>query len=84
MTQLTLNADPWTILYTKHVKGEWGRCYWDEQKIEISRRAKGKKELETLIHEMCHATNPWIDEDFITRSAIEVSDALWEMGYRKP
>jgi len=79
-----LGDEPWTIFYTKHKKGQWGLCNHKQKVIEISRRAKGKIELDTLIHEMMHATCPFLDEFQVDYSATDIAAVLWKMGYRKP
>ena len=80
---IRLNGEPWMLLYTKHKKGVWGQCHHDQQMIEISRRAKGRLELDTLIHEMIHATNPWLTEEVVNETATNIAAVLWKLGYRK-
>lgn len=79
-----LGTQPWTILYTPHKKGRWGITNYDTKLIEISNRAKNRRELDTLIHEMMHACCPYLDEFDVELTATEIANILWKMGYRKP
>lgn len=58
-----------------------GLC-WDDGTIEIDPRLKGKRRLETLIHEMLHHRNPhWIEEKVETEGEI-LARFLWKHGIR--
>lgn len=51
--------------------------------IWVSPDLEGEHELEILIHEMLHATNWRLDEEFITKDAQDIARALYRIGYRK-
>ena len=51
--------------------------------IEIDPRAKGKKELELLIHESLHLIYPNQEEEEVETNAIVLTNLLWKIGYRK-
>ncbi len=85
---VVLGDEPWTLLRTKLDKTEierdsWGMTRDDERLIEISNKARGRRELDTLIHECLHAPMPWLEEWFIERTATEITNILWKLGYRK-
>ena len=77
----------WRLKFVSNLVDCWGSCD-DPAKtgrtIRISREAKGRKELEILIHEMQHACN-WIQssEEFITQSSKDIANVLWRLGYRR-
>lgn len=52
--------------------------------ITVERKLSGKLELDTIIHELIHASL-WevLDEDFVERMGTDVANAVWRMGYRK-
>jgi hypothetical protein len=77
----------WRLRYVPQLKDAWGSCDDPMNKgraIKISREAKGRKELEILLHEMQHACN-WLQasEEFITQSSHDMANVLWRLGYRK-
>ena len=58
-----------------------GLC-WDDGTIEIDPRLKGKRRLETRIHEMLHHRNPhWTEEKVETEGEI-LARFLWKHGVR--
>lgn len=60
-----------------------GLAYKDDRVIEIDSRLKGKDHLETIIHEVCHLQNPKWGELMVQGRSKELSDILWELGYRR-
>lgn len=77
----------WRLRYVPKLADHWGSCDDPAQKgrtIRISREATGRKELETLIHEMQHACN-WLQssEEYVAQSSADIASALWRLGYRK-
>jgi hypothetical protein len=55
----------------------------DSNTIEIDRNARGKKEMEILIHEMLHLC--WKDEseEEVERKSILMTNTLWQQKYRR-
>jgi len=51
--------------------------------IAVHKKTRGRKELDTLIHEMLHACGQWADESWVAQTAEDISKALWQLGYRK-
>ena len=60
-----------------------GRALQSDGVIEIDPRIKGRRLLETIVHEVLHITNPhWTEEKVIIDSK-EITRILWNTGYRK-
>ena len=55
----------------------------DSNTIEIDRNARGKKEMEILLHEMVHLL--WKDEseEDVERKSILMTNTLWHQKYRR-
>jgi hypothetical protein len=58
-----------------------GLC-WDDGTIEIDPRLKGKRRLETLIHEMLHHRNPHWTEEKVEAEGEVLARFLWKHGVR--
>lgn len=63
-------------------QGECDAPSLPRKEIRIRSRLSGERKLEVLIHEMTHAANWHLDEEFVTAFAKDVSRALWRLGYR--
>lgn len=66
---------------------DWGYCTDRNSKgrhIAVDERAKGRMELDVIIHEMLHACYPDLNEQAINEAATDIAKALWRLGYRKP
>ena len=61
----------------------WGIVHSDENFIRIDCRAKGKKEMEVIIHESLHVLFPDLEEDGIEKKAIILTNTLWYEHYRR-
>jgi hypothetical protein len=70
-------------VYYKNLKKVWGWSYNDKNKIELSKKLKGKKHLEILTHEHLHLLLPAYDEEWIKEMAKAMSEILWRQGYRR-
>lgn len=51
--------------------------YHSDGLIEIDPRIKGKKRIDTLIHEHLHHYLPDMPEDDVTKLATSIANALW-------
>lgn len=60
----------------------WGYADSDGE-VCIDQRLKGKKELEIIIHEVCHQLWPVSEEPEIEGNAAVLARTLWREGYRK-
>ena len=62
-----------------------GRCDPPDgsaKEIVVDSKLVGRERLDTLIHEMLHAANWHLDEEFVTRCASDMAKVLWRLGYR--
>ena len=51
--------------------------------IEIEERLKGKKAMESLIHEVLHLLWAEAEEDEIEKKSITLTKILWKENYRR-
>lgn len=89
---VTIHGMPWLLRFTKLRGNAAGWCYMPEPrnpkkkayKILIdSRMPDGSRDqLETIIHEVMHASYPTVEESHITESARDMARILWDLGYR--
>lgn len=54
-----------------------------KKEIRIRSNLKDQEELEIYIHEMLHAANWHLAEEFVEECARDIARALWRLGYRK-
>jgi hypothetical protein len=50
--------------------------------IWIYHKLRGRKKLDTLIHEVLHAEHPGMSEADVLRTATNIMTVLWGEGYR--
>lgn len=77
----------WKLRLTPHMRDHRGKCdppYASGKTILIDSRLRGQELLEVLIHEMTHAANWHLDEEFVEQFGKDVARALWRIGYRGP
>ncbi len=71
----------------KKLRTVWGYAFVNENKIalwdQLKHRKYAKKHLEVLIHEKLHIMFPDLAEDAILAHGKDLSQFLWENGYRK-
>jgi hypothetical protein len=60
-----------------------GQCYMGNNLIEVDSRAKGRRQLKILIHEISHNILPEMSEAGILKIEKTMGNTLWEQGYRK-
>ena len=60
-----------------------GQAFKEAKLIEIDPRLWNRERLETLIHEHKHILFPEMSEYQVRRLAREMSDLVWEDGYRR-
>lgn len=88
-----LNGKRWQFLRTRITEKMpdgsriYGRCSPPDarpKKVEVDDRIKGELELDTVIHELLHAS-AWdvLDEGFVDGTASGIARVLWRIGYRK-
>ena len=90
MIRVRINDRTWRVrhvLSTDLAKGCDGECDHPPGRfpeIRVRRSLKGQRRLETEVHEVLHASRPELDEEAVSRTAAEVSSALWKIGWRFP
>lgn len=60
-----------------------GLAWSDDRTIAIDSRLKGKRHLETVIHEIMHIQNPKWPEIMVEGKAKEIADILWDLNWRQ-
>ncbi len=53
-----------------------------KKQIRISKEIRGEQKLNTIIHEIGHATAWHVSEEHISKSADSLSAILWKLGLR--
>ena len=54
-----------------------------EPMVEIDSRLKGRRKLDTEIHELLHLACPWMPEVAVRRTGTYLALVLWNLGYRQ-
>jgi len=60
-----------------------GVCLHGPNTVVINPLQSDKKRLDTVIHEMVHATRPKMCEENVSRVAAACSAVLWKDGWRR-
>lgn len=85
--QITIDGKRWLLRFTKLVGDAAGWTYFDNAKrprILIDERLRGGTRLETIVHELLHASlGPTISEEAVTEAARVIRRTLWNLGYRE-
>lgn len=93
--RITLSTGEWDIKFVRRghpkVPRAFGYCYWDEKAIYIRYDVSPKTLIDTVLHELFHASNEILFEaeqfvtEFATVGAKTVVDILDEIhGHRPP
>ena len=84
---VTIDGKRWLLRFTRLKGGAAGWTYFDNAKrprILIDEKLKGGTRLETIVHELLHASlGPTISEESVTESARVIRRTLWTLGYRE-
>lgn len=64
-------------------KGVYGLAHFDQNKIEIDPNQSNEEYLDTMIHEKLHLILPHYKEETIVRISTQLSEFLWDNGYRQ-
>ncbi len=85
--KLKLGGKRWTFERPRSITEKGitcdGICDAETRTIKVAKSLTGLLELETILHEMGHATGEFLDEDFVTERARDESRGLWQLGYRR-
>ena len=89
-TPISLDGEYWRIIWVKTLpadkrdgKRTMGRCSYRAKKITVATAHKPLEVLDTLCHELVHATDSELTEPAVIRRAKNYSNALWAAGYRR-
>ena len=84
---VTIDGKRWLLRFTRLKGGAAGWTYFDNAKrprILIDEKLKGGTRLETIVHELLHASlGPTISEESVTEAARVIRRTLWTLGYRE-
>ena len=84
---VTIDGKRWLLRFTRLKGGAAGWTYFDNAKrprILIDDKLKGGTRLETIVHELLHASlGPTISEESVTEAARVIRRTLWSLGYRE-
>jgi len=78
-----MNKKKIKVVYRKLGReGDWGRAFFNKNKIEVEQRTRGKMKMRIVIHETLHILFPELPEYKIRKSEKIMSDVLWSENYR--
>ena len=84
---VTIDGKRWLLRFTRLKGGAAGWTFFDNAKrprILIDEKLKGGTRLETIVHELLHASlGPTISEESVTEAAKVIRRTLWALGYRE-
>lgn len=85
--QITIDGRRWLLRFTRLKGSAAGWTFFDNSarpRILIDDRLRGGARLETIVHELLHASlGPTISEDAVTEAASVIRRTLWTLGYRE-
>lgn len=61
----------------------YGQAFQGMRMIEIDPRQRPRSYFDTLIHECLHLLFPNASESKVAKSAHEMTDVLWRLGFRR-
>jgi hypothetical protein len=85
MKKVNINGDQWEVHFTtrKQMPAKtWGDCCHHRKRIRVRRDLSERNTLDTLVHELRHAIEPFLDEAFVDLSSTVLADALMACGVR--
>ena len=84
---VTIDGKKWLLRFTKLTGNAAGWTYFDNAKrprILIDEKLRGGTRLETIVHELLHASlGPTISEESVTEAARVIRRTLWTLGSRE-
>ena len=83
--RVELGGKRWNLVFKKMTDSAHGECDHPEKQkkqIRIRKDLKDQLRLEALIHEMLHACEWNLDEEWIHSTGHELSVVLWKLGWR--
>ena len=84
---IKIDGNRWLLRFTRLTGDAAGWTFFDNAKrprILIDEKLKGCTRLETIVHELLHASlGPTISEESVTEAARVIRRTLWALGYRE-
>ena len=84
---VTIDGKRWLLRFTRLTGDAAGWTYFESAKrprILIDERLRAGARLETIVHELLHASlGPTISEESVTEAARVIRRTLWALGYRE-
>ena len=81
----TIGGQEWRIVFVtkRKLPKALGMCHWEKRLIEVRYDQDPQDFLDTLIHEMLHATDLilYAAEPFVDRTGTEMASALIRAGF---
>lgn len=74
----------WLVRSREIPSDRYGDCGYSGSKpiIRVRRSLQGRLALNTMIHEVLHASRPELAEEAVTETANDLERVLWRLGYR--
>ena len=80
-----INGVPWMVRWAKKLdkRGDiLGRCHTEKMLLEIAKKQSDEELVDTICHEVLHASAPDLTEEAVYRISNSISDTLLSMGLR--
>lgn len=78
---ILVNGVEWLLRFSRLRGTADGWCCYNDRKILVHNRLRGKDRLDVLIHEMLHAHHPHLSEESVTQTATDIAEVLFNLGY---
>lgn len=66
----------WNFGFAPNMGQNYGFCDYDHRKIRVQSSLRGEKLIEIVLHELLHAAEPHLTEEFVTAYAREAAKTL--------
>jgi hypothetical protein len=83
MVLVKINGEQWEVHFTtrKQMPAKtWGDCCGVKKQIRVRRDLSQQNVIDTLVHELRHAIEPFLDEAFVDSSSTVLAEALIKCG----
>lgn len=77
--RVKIGKNTWTV----QEANIYGLCEHSDRLISLQAGQRGKLRLDTLIHEVLHASRPDVSEADVAEIARDLTAALWQDGWRR-
>ena len=64
--------------------GGKGVCNRVRRTVRVNANLPDRKSLDTVIHELLHAAEWNMSEEWVTSTADDIARVLWRLGWRRP